>query len=206
MLPAVAVRRAPTAPPAVAWPASRPRLDGARVVVLGAMWAAPLAGLVLAELGADVVHVTHPSRLDAFPLREALVRGQREHRLDLDEPAGRDGFAALLAGADLLVDGTTPRVLDNAGLPDPLVPVVRIAAFRGEDRPGYGIAAECRGGWAARHDPPRVGRTSGADPVAGLLAAIAAVDVLACGTARSRVRVTLEDAVGFLFAVEGVDG
>ncbi|HXY91208.1 MAG TPA: CoA transferase, partial [Acidimicrobiia bacterium] len=178
MLPAVAVRQEPAIAPRVPWPPVAPRLGGVRVVVLGATWAAPLTGLVLATLGAHVVRVTDPRRLDPFPLRDALLCGCEVRPLDLGDGADRDRFATELGGADLLVDGTTPRVLHNIGLDDPPVARVRIAAFANEDRPGYGSAAECRGGWAARYDPPRLGRVSVVDPVAGLLAVLAAVDVL----------------------------
>ena len=67
--------------------------------------------------------------------------------------------------------GHPPRVLANAGIA-PEVPVVHVSAFADRDGPGYGPAAEAHGGWAARHDPPRLARTSVADPVAGLVAAL----------------------------------
>ena len=84
---------------------------------------------------------------------------------------------------------------------------VRIAAFGDDDRPGYGLAAEARGGWAARHDPPRLGRSSVADPVAGLLGG--AVVGRRCCTrrrARARERVSLEGAVGHLLGAERAGG
>jgi len=206
LLRAVAVRRAPAAAPPVRWPVGDSHLDGARVVVLGSTWAIPLTGLALAELGAQVVRVTHPGRPDPFPLRDELMRGSEEVELDLSNPASRADFEQLLKNAQLLVDGTTPRVLANIGLDDPPLPVVRLAAFEHEDRPGYGIGAECRGGWAARYDPPRLGRASVADPIAGLLAALVAVDVLRSGRVRARERVSLEGAVGHLFRVEARHG
>ena len=61
--------------PAVPRPRRRPDAGGAMVVVLGSAWAAPLAGLVLRRLGADVVRVTNPRRPDPFPLRDDLARG-----------------------------------------------------------------------------------------------------------------------------------
>jgi hypothetical protein len=205
-LPAVAVRRTPARAPQVRWPRpnARPRRDvaDARVVVLGSTWAAPLTGRALAALGADVVRVTNPNRPDPFPIHDQLLVGQTVRALDLDATRDRDEFAALVDAAQLLVDGTTPRVLGNVGLAG-RVTTVAIAAFANEDRPGYGIGAECRGGWAARHDPPRLGRVSVADPIAGLLAALIGVDVLTSGAARDvRERLALEDAVGHLFAVE----
>jgi hypothetical protein len=210
-LPAVAVRRTPAPAPVVRWPraGARPRRDvvGARVVVLGSTWAAPLAGRALAALGADVVRVVHPRRPDPFPIRDELLVGQTTRALDLDVPDDRDEFATLLDRAQLLVDGTTPRVLANAGLADRARRTVAIAAFANEDRPGYGIGAECRGGWAARYDPPRLGRASVADPVAGLLAALVALDVVTTDApCPVRERLALEDAVGHLFAVEASRG
>jgi crotonobetainyl-CoA:carnitine CoA-transferase CaiB-like acyl-CoA transferase len=210
-VPAVAVRSSPARAPLVRWPrpGAQPRRDvvGARVVVLGSTWAAPLTGRALAELGAEVVRVTNPRRPDPFPIRDELLVGQATRALDLDVPEDRDRFAALLDGADLLVDGTTPRVLGNVGLADRAAATVAIAAFAHEDRPGYGIGAECRGGWAARYDPPRLGRVSVADPVAGLLAALVAVDILVTGAVRRvRERVALEDAVGHLFEIEAGRG
>jgi hypothetical protein len=205
-LPAVAVRAEPAPVPLVADGAAGTRLDGASVVVLGATWAAPLAATVLARLGARVVRVTDPRRADPFPLRAQLRHGQAVRPLDLGDPDGRGRFAALLGDADLLVDGTTPRVLVNAGLADTATPVVRIAAFAGDDRPGYGLAAEARGGWAARYEPPRLGRSSVADPIAGLLAALLARDVLARGTPGARARISLEEAVGLLLDRERRDG
>jgi crotonobetainyl-CoA:carnitine CoA-transferase CaiB-like acyl-CoA transferase len=138
-------------------------------------------------------------------LRDLLARDQIRVALDLDDAADRDELVALLESADVVVDGNTPRVFANVGLDDdtlrllnPRLSIVRLAAFAGEDRPGYGLAAECRGGWAARLDPPRLARTSVADPVGGLLAALAAVDAL--GQPGARARVSLEGAVGLLLA------
>jgi len=206
MLPAVAVRRAPAQAPHVAWPRDAIDVHGARIVVLGATWAAPLTGHVLACLGAHVVRVTDPRRPDPFPLRDALMVACEQEPLDLGDQRAAAMFADVLASCDLLLDGATPRVLGNVGLSEPAVRVVRIAAFAHDDRPGYGFAAECRGGWAARYDPPRLGRVSVADPVAALVAALAAVDVLTNGPAQARARVSLEDAVGHLFAVEAAHG
>ena len=149
------------------------------------------------------MRVEHPRREDPFPLRDALAANQARLALDLDRAEGRDALVALLASADVVVDGNTPRVLANIGLDDdslrtvnPRLSVVRLAAFAHDDRPGYGLAAECRGGWAARHEPPRLARTSVADPIAGLHAALAAVR--AVHHPGTRDRVSLEGAVGHL--------
>jgi hypothetical protein len=207
-LPAVAVRGGPSAPVAVPARGDPADASEAVVLVLGTAWAAPLAGLVLAGFGARVIRVDHPRRPDPFPLDAELALGQERVALDLDVAADRDTFAQRLASADVLVDATTPRVLANAGLGraerQALVPrlaEVRLAAFVDEDRPGYGLAAECRAGWASRHDPPCLARTSLADPVAGLVVALAVLDVLG-GRGPREARVTLEGAAGLLLERE----
>jgi hypothetical protein len=196
MLPAAAVRSAPAAPDPVP-ELGDTSIGGATVVLFGTAWATPLLGRVLAALGARVVKLEHPRRPDPFPLRDDLVRGQLVLGLDLGVPADRAAVAGLVEHADLVVEGHPPRVLANAGI-EPAGAVLRVGAFVEGDRPGYGPAAEAHGGWAARHAPPRLGRTSVADPVAGLLGAVTAVHLLRAGDQGARARVSLEGAVGRL--------
>jgi hypothetical protein len=212
-LPIVAVRPSPAAdlvrldPITSLDPVDGREVRDARVVLLGTAWATPLAGLLLSQLGAVVTRVEDPRRPDPFPLREALAAGQERVPLDLSTPTGRAALGDLLGRAQLLVDGYTPRVLANAGFGDeelirayPRLGRLRIAAFAAEERPGYGPAAECRGGWAARHASPRLGRSSVADPVAGCLAARYGAELL--GSGGGGARVSLEGAVRHLLAVE----
>jgi hypothetical protein len=208
LLPAVAVRSAP-APPDPVPDVTGTSLAGALVVVLGTAWATPLVGRMLADLGAQVVRAEHPGRPDPFPLRDRLARGQERIAVDLGRGPDRARLRRALAGADLLVDGHPPRVLGNAGLgiealadAFPALSVLRVAAFVEGDRPGYGPAAEARGGWAARHDPPRLARSSVADPVAGMVGALVAVELLTAGAPGDRARISLEGAVGHLLARE----
>ena len=200
MLPAAAVRDAPATPDPVPELTDR-SVAGATVVLFGTAWATPLIGRVLAGLGARVVKLEHPHRPDPFPLRDDLVRGQTVLGLDLGVARDRDAISALVEHADLVVEGHPPRVLANAGIAPPGA-VLRVGAFVESDRPGYGPAAEAHGGWAARHDPPRLTRTSVADPVAGLVGAVTAVSLLRNGERGARARVSLEGAVGRLLERE----
>ena len=211
LLPAAAVRTTPAAAdpvPAV----SGTSLVGAHVVVLGTAWATPLVGRILAGLGARVVRAEHPQRPDPFPLRDRLARGQERIAVDLGRASDRDRLRGALTDADLLVDGHPPRVLGNAGLgvhaltdAFPALSVLRVAAFVDGDRPGYGPAAEARGGWTARHDPPRLARSSVADPVAGMVGALVSVELLTARAPGDRARISLEGAVGHLLARERSD-
>jgi hypothetical protein len=196
MLPAAAVRAAPAAPDPVP-DLDRPSIAGSTVVLFGTAWATPLTGFVLAGLGARVVKLEDPRRPDPFPLHDELVRGQLVLALDLRAAADRDAVAGLVQHADLVVTGHPPRVLANAGI-EPPGALLQMGAFTASDRPGYGPAAEAHGGWAARHDPPRLARTSVADPVAGMVGAISAVDLLVHRGPGARARISLEGAVGRL--------
>ncbi len=200
MLPAAAVRTAPAVPDRVP-DLTDASIEGAAVVLFGTAWATPLLGRVLAGLGARVVKVEHPGRPDPFPLRDALVREQVVVGLDLGAPADRDAVAALVEHADLVVEGHPPRVFANAGI-EPGGARLRVGAFVGSDRPGYGPGAEAHGGWAARHEPPRLARTSVADPVAGLVGAVTAVHLLTASERGAHARVSLEGAVGRLLERE----
>src|SRR5499426_3139928 len=106
---------------------ARGPLTGIRVIEL-ADEQAEYCGLTLAGLGADVVKVEPPGgnstrRIGPFyedqpgPERSLFFwqynRGKRSIVLDLDAPAGRDRFRALVAGADVLLESTPRGYLDE---------------------------------------------------------------------------------------------
>ena len=116
-------------------------------------------GLVLAELGARVVRVEHPGA--ARPVsaaRRARARVRRRSR-STSPTRGRDARVREPAGAPSS-SSTAPRRAcsrTSGSTTRRFARRPRVAAFEHEDRPGYGLGAECRGGWAARYDPPRLG-------------------------------------------------
>lgn len=83
--------------------------------------------LALADLGADVVKVEAPPGGDPLrsmppgrrapsPLFEALNRNKRSLLLDLKGRAGKDALLRLVAGADALVEGNRPGVMERLGV------------------------------------------------------------------------------------------
>jgi formyl-CoA transferase len=176
-------------------------LAGIRVVELGNFIAAPTAGRLLAEFGADVVKVERPGtgdelrrwRLhggDTSLLFRTLARNKRSVTLDLRRPEGQDVARRLIADADVLLENFRPGTLEKWGLgPDDLhavhpdLVVVRVSGYGQtgpyRDRPGFGGVAEAVGGLRALtgypdQPPTRVG-ISLADSVAGLYAVIGAL-------------------------------
>jgi hypothetical protein len=106
-------RIAPAAPGA--------RLGGALVVDLSSMWAGPLSARLLGLAGARVVKVETPGRPDGARAGNAdffgwLHAGHRSVVLDFRTPTGRDALAALLAAADVVIEASRPRALEQLGL------------------------------------------------------------------------------------------
>lgn len=99
-------------------------LDGVRVVELGSAITAPLAAMLLADLGADVVKVEPPGG-DQFrggagvkygPTFIAYNRNKRGIVLDLATEADRAMLERLIADADVFIDNFRPGVLERLGL------------------------------------------------------------------------------------------
>ena len=91
-----------------------------RVVEMAGIGPAPMACMLLADMGADVVRVdrTGPSGLGLAmsPQHDVNARGRRSVALDLKQPAGRDALLKLVANADVLVEGFRPGVMEKLGL------------------------------------------------------------------------------------------
>jgi alpha-methylacyl-CoA racemase len=75
----------------------------------------PFAGMLLADLGADVVRVDRPG---AEPARGALARGKRTVVVDLKAPDGRgaDAVLALTDHAHAFIDVFRPGVAERLGI------------------------------------------------------------------------------------------
>jgi alpha-methylacyl-CoA racemase len=99
-------------------------LAGVRVVELGGIGPGPHAGMLLSDLGADVVRLERPGGgLTALPdpAQDPVLRGRRSITTDLRDPDHLAAVLELLDHADVLIDGFRPGVTDRLGLgPDVL--------------------------------------------------------------------------------------
>ena len=93
-------------------------LTGIRIVELAGLGPAPYACMLLAELGADVIRVDRPGggSLLVSPENDAINRSRPSVAVDLKSPAGREVLLRLLDGADVLVEGLRPGVLERLGV------------------------------------------------------------------------------------------
>jgi crotonobetainyl-CoA:carnitine CoA-transferase CaiB-like acyl-CoA transferase len=130
-------------------------LQGVRVIEFCNVAAGPFCGMLLADMGADVVKVEHPQGGDTMrawpPLTDgysenfaSLNRNKRSVALDLKDPAAREHARRLVAGADVLVENNRPGVMERLGLgyaelrrDHPALVYCSISAF-GQDGPRAG--------------------------------------------------------------------
>jgi crotonobetainyl-CoA:carnitine CoA-transferase CaiB-like acyl-CoA transferase len=112
-------------PPAAPLGAARP-LTGLRILEFGLYTAAPLAGKLLAQLGADVLKVEPPTGEPGRRLGSKLHGSSYLYYLnntdkrgcvvDMNDPAGRAVMAELVAGADVFLTNLTLDGLAKSGL------------------------------------------------------------------------------------------
>ncbi|PPG32580.1 CaiB/BaiF CoA-transferase family protein [Rathayibacter sp. AY2B9] len=172
-------------------------LAGVRVLELGNFIAAPTAGRLLADFGAEVIKVERPGTGDELRrwrlhegsetslLFHTINRNKRSIALDLRTDEGRDAVRRLVAECDVVLENFRPGTLERWGIgPDvldearPGIVIGRISAFGQTGplsaRPGFAAVAEAMGGFRELvgdpdRPPVRVGVSIG-DSIAGLYA------------------------------------
>lgn len=95
-------------------------LSGIRVLEFEAIGPAPFAGMMLADMGAEVLVVDRPADSGLGLKRErwydVMMRGKRSVALDLKKEASREIAFELLERADALIEGFRPGVMERLGL------------------------------------------------------------------------------------------
>lgn len=94
-------------------------LHGLRVVEMSGIGPAPFAAMLLADMGADVIRVDRPGAVpvdERTTVADVLRRGRRCVVLDLHRAEGVDALLALVAGADVLIEGFRPGVMERLGV------------------------------------------------------------------------------------------
>ncbi|EUA58218.1 coA-transferase III family protein [Mycobacterium intracellulare 1956] len=193
---------------------SEPALDGlplagVRIIDLTAFWAGPAATHLLAAFGADVVKIESIQRPDGIRYSggmrtdvddwweygwvfHAMNTNKRSVTLDLGSEEGRRLFTELVAGADVVIENFSPRVMEHFGLTaevllgvNPRLVFARMPAFGVEgpwrDRVGFAPTMEQIAGLAwvtGLPEAPPVTPRGACDPLAGVHAAFAVLAAL----------------------------
>lgn len=179
-------------------------LAGLRVVDLTLFLPGPMLTRLMADAGATIIKVEppegDPARL-AGPFDPAglsiwfrqLNRGKDCQRLDLKSPGGTAALRALIAGADVLIEGFRPGVMDRLGFGraelaaiNPRLIACSLSAFGQTGplahHPAHDMGAQALGGFLAVNDD-----ASGRPVVPG----IAAADMALCLTGLSAILMAL---------------
>jgi crotonobetainyl-CoA:carnitine CoA-transferase CaiB-like acyl-CoA transferase len=173
-------------------------LDGVRVLDLSRMVAGGVAGMLLADFGADVVKVEQPGTGD--PLRQWTAEGQpfwwkvyaRNKRfitLNLKSDEGRGLLLRLLPHFDVVMESFVPGTLERLRLspevlhaqhPDAVI--LRISGWGqtgpGAARPGFGTLIEAASGFAAMNGEPDGSPIVPGFPLADATSALYAVNAV----------------------------
>jgi alpha-methylacyl-CoA racemase len=95
-------------------------LTGFKIVELAGIGPGPYGAMLLADLGADVVRVDRSANVVGgdpdSPPADLLARGRRSVGVDLKHPDGVATVLDLVAGADALIEGFRPGVMERLGL------------------------------------------------------------------------------------------
>lgn len=96
-------------------------LHGVTVVEMAAIGPCPFAAMLLADMGATVIRIDRlpglRKAIDEYTANDTLVdRGRLSVALDLKQPRGAALALELIAGADILIEGFRPGVMERLGL------------------------------------------------------------------------------------------
>lgn len=200
-------------------------LNSLKVVEIGTMVTAPLAAMLLAQLGADVIKIENPAGGDPFrrsagdaysPNFIAYNQNKRSLQLDLASEQGKGRLLKLLADADVLIENFRPGVMGRLGVTkavleaaNPKLVHCSITGFGADgpyaERPAYDTVGIALSGilhmYLDRENPQVYGPTladnvTGLYAFGGILAALHAVRETGLG---QRVEVNmLESAIAFV--------
>ena len=194
-----------------------------RVLDLSSLWAGPLCGALLAASGAEVWKVESAARPDGArsgppAFFEALNAGKRSVQLDFARDADRARLAALVDGADVVIEASRPRALAQLGIDAQRFVEARpgriwlcLTGYGRDDAPpgriAFGddaaVAAGCALAVADAVGPLFCGDAL-ADPLAGLHAAVAVQAAWRCGQGIG-LDLSLRDVCAFALGFATVD-
>jgi crotonobetainyl-CoA:carnitine CoA-transferase CaiB-like acyl-CoA transferase len=175
-------------------------LKGVKIVEQGTFITGPCAGIMLADLGADVIKVESP---DGDPYRayqggnysphfQAYNRNKRSLALDMKQAADRAIFDTLIAEADVFIQNFRPGTADRLGAGakrlqelNPKLVYCSISGFGGDgpyvDRPSYDSVAQALSGFLSvvvDEDRPRFLGPALADAITGIYASYGVLGAL----------------------------
>jgi alpha-methylacyl-CoA racemase len=91
-------------------------LSGLKIVEFAGIGPGPFCGMLLSDLGADVIRIDRKGQGRGGSPADVTARGRRSVALDLKQPASIEACLKLLESADGLIEGFRPGVMERLGL------------------------------------------------------------------------------------------
>ena len=90
-------------------------LSGYKVIELAGIGPAPMGGMILADMGAEVIRIERPGAADPKVAEPISGRNKKSVVLDLKQDAGKAALMTLIEQADALIDPYRPGVCEKLG-------------------------------------------------------------------------------------------
>lgn len=91
-------------------------LNGFTVLELSGIGPAPMGGMVLADMGAEVIRIDRASGASPLVMKDVSARGKKSVVLNLKEPQGVETLLRMVENADALIDPYRPGVCEKLGI------------------------------------------------------------------------------------------
>ena len=91
-------------------------LTDVRVLEIGGIGPTPFAGMLLADMGADVLRIERSAAAAVVPAEDPTRRGRQSIAVNLKSADGREALLALSERADALIEGFRPGVMERLGI------------------------------------------------------------------------------------------
>ena len=91
-------------------------LNGYTVLELAGIGPAPMGGMILADMGAEVIRIDRAGIPPDLHMKDVSTRGKKSVALNLKDPAGVDTLLRMVENADVIIDPFRPGVCEKLGI------------------------------------------------------------------------------------------
>lgn len=91
-------------------------LSGYTIIELAGLGPCPMAGMILADMGAEVIRVERSPKRDPMYNKDMSARGKKSIVLNIKTDEGREALLKLVESADVLLEGYRPGVAEKLGI------------------------------------------------------------------------------------------
>ena len=91
-------------------------LNGYTVIELAGIGPAPMGGMMLADMGAEVIRIDRASGASALVMKDASARGKKSVVINLKDAGGIETLLRMVENADVIIDPFRPGVCEKLGI------------------------------------------------------------------------------------------